>query len=47
MLLIFQFKNIFQRNENKAKQQKVIQLPDVFLKLVINQFLLYPYFPDL
>ena len=53
MALVFQFKTIFQRNENrfislvlKAKQQNAVQLPLVCLKFVMNQFLLYLYFPD-
>ena len=45
MVLIFWFISIFQRNENrfislvlKAKEQKAIQLPYIFLKFYINQF---------
>ena len=56
--LIFSFKNIFQRNENrfislvlKAKQQKGIQLPYIFLKFYASQFsnqlLLFLHFPGL
>ena len=45
VVLILQFKSIYQRNENKfiklvlkAKQQKVIQIPFIFLKFHMNQF---------
>ena len=43
--IIFSFKSIFQKNENrfislalKEKQQKGIQQPYIFLKFYINQF---------
>ena len=58
MVLIFYFISIFQRNENrfislvlKAKEQKTIQLPYIFLKFHIdqfsNQFLLFLYLSGL
>ena len=53
VVLIFQFKSIFPRNENiyislalKAKQQKGIQLPYNFVKFS-NQFFLFLHFPGL
>ena len=57
MVLIFYFKSLFQRNENrfirlvlKAKQLKEIQLSKNFLKFYMNrfsnQFLLFLRFPD-